>query len=53
MEQNIVITNSEQHIGRFLNDGWLIKSITAQYVSASGNAYGNAEGKFCFLIERE
>ena len=52
MEQKVVITGSDSEINRYIVDGWLITSVTAQHVSVTGDSYATKEGKFCFVLER-
>jgi hypothetical protein len=56
MEQKVVITDSEKTINDWLEKGWSIVSVTAQYVAgyAGVNTYSsnNITGKFCYVIER-
>lgn len=49
LEQKIVITQSEHEINNLLNEGWVVISVTAQYIE--GFSYG-AEGNFCFVLQR-
>jgi hypothetical protein len=58
-EQKVIITKSEKDINDWLERGWRVTSVTAQYVSTSTANNGTAsyssqekEGKFCFVIEK-
>lgn len=49
MEQKVIITKNSSTINDWLEEGWTVVSVTAQYiVSSSWN-----EGAFCFVIQRE
>jgi len=49
MEHKVVITKSQLTINEWLDKGWKVVSVTAQYiVSSSWN-----EGAFCFVLQRE
>jgi hypothetical protein len=49
MEHRVVITKSQSTINDWLDKGWKVVSVTAQYiVSSSWN-----EGAFCFVLSRE
>lgn len=49
MQQKVVITKNSSTINDWLDKGWTVVSVTAQYiVSNSWN-----EGAFCFVIQRE
>ena len=50
MKQKVVITDSELTINNWLDKGWKVVSITAQYIS-TGSSY-TYYGKFCFVIEK-
>jgi hypothetical protein len=49
-EQKVIISDEDFKIQRYIQEGWLIVSVTAQHVSA-GAGYAQY-GKFCFVLER-
>ena len=52
MEQKIVISDSEDRINIFINEGWKVVSITPQYVAVESTSWNTIRSKFCFLLER-
>ena len=53
MENKVVITQNERTINKHLEDGWLVKSAVAQYISVGGQSRGHEEGDICFVLERK
>lgn len=54
MEQKVVITKDERTINDWLDKGWQIVSVTAQFVSVvSAHSSINEKGSFCFVLKRE
>jgi len=54
MEQKVVITKCEKTINDWLNNGWEIVSVTAQFVSvATTYSSFNKKGDFCFVLKRD
>jgi hypothetical protein len=49
-EHTVVITNVSEVVNGYLMDGWVVVSVTPQYVSTGGASHLN--GKFCFVLER-
>jgi hypothetical protein len=53
MAQKVVITDSEDTINEWLNDGWKIVSVTAREITGGGQGtYGFRQGEFCFVLEK-
>jgi hypothetical protein len=50
MEQKFLITDSQYDVQGWLDKGWRIISVTAQYV-ATGSSY-QTTGKFAIVLER-
>ena len=53
-DQKVVITDSESEINTWLNKGWHIISVTAQFMTAPNTGAYNQTvigGKFCFVLE--
>jgi hypothetical protein len=54
MEQKVVITKEERTINDWLDKGWQIVSVTAQFVSiATSYSSFKEQGGFCFVLKRE
>jgi hypothetical protein len=53
MAQKVIITSSEKTINDWLDKGWVVVSVTAQYVAMS-NTYSSStiHSNFCFVIEK-
>jgi hypothetical protein len=51
MEQKFIITDNAHDVQYLLDDGWRIKSVTAQVVASSASY--KQEGKFAIVLERE
>lgn len=45
-----MITESELNVNQYLQKGWKVISVTAQYI-ATGSSYKES-GKFCFVLEK-
>ncbi len=39
MEQKVIITDSQYIVNSLIEEGWLVKSITPQYVTTGGNSH--------------
>jgi hypothetical protein len=50
MENKVIITNNEDSVNRYLDKGWIVKSVTPQFV-ATGASF-ELKGYFCFVLER-
>jgi len=48
----VVITYNNEEINEFLEQGWVIESVTPQRVAVTGDSYSTVRGKFCFVLER-
>jgi len=56
IKQKVVSIAAEQvrAINEFLDNGWLVKQMIAEYVSTANPNYGNNEkGKIVFLLEKD
>jgi hypothetical protein len=51
MEHKVIITDSANSVNILLKEGWLVKSVTAQFVATGGGSH--LDGKFCFVLEKE
>ena len=51
MEYKVIITKIEDVINKWLDEGWVIESVSAQRVSTGGGSL--LYGDFCFVIKRE
>lgn len=53
MAQKVIITKNHDVINDMIDTGWIVKSVTAQYVSTNGVSFTSTlEGKFCFVMEK-
>jgi len=50
--QKVLITKSQDKIDAAIKDGWLVHSVTPQYVAASSKSYYDMEGKFLIVFEK-
>jgi hypothetical protein len=50
MEHRVIIADNTYDVNILLRDGWLVKSVTAQFVATGSGSHLN--GKFCFVLER-
>ena len=49
-EYKILISNDQEEINAMLDEGWIIDSVTAQYVVTSSISY--IEGKFLIVFKK-
>jgi|LakMenE01Jun11ns_1017448.scaffolds.fasta_scaffold6615057_1 hypothetical protein len=54
MAQKVIITKDHDVINGLINNGWIVKSVTAQHVAiaTSSSFTEKMEGKFCFVMEK-
>ncbi len=52
MKYKVIITNNQEEINGFLNQGWVVDSVTAQRVSTSGQGYTSMRGHFCIVLKK-
>jgi len=50
MEQKVIITVSAYDVNQYLDKGWEVVSVTAQYVSSPQYV---EKGQFCFVLKRD
>lgn len=48
----VLITDEESRLEYWLENGWIIDSVTAQKVSAGGESIRNLRGNFCFVLKK-
>lgn len=53
MEQKFLLVDSDYEIQTYLDMGWKIVSVTAQYVACSSTSYQSIKGKFAVVLERQ
>jgi hypothetical protein len=51
MEYKVVITKTELIINKYLQEGWIVDSVTPQRVSTGSGSH--LFGDFCFVLKRE
>ena len=51
-EQKFLITDSQYDVQNFLDKGWVIVSVTAQYLTQGSSGF-TTQGKFAIVLERE
>ena len=52
-EQKFLIVESTRDIDHWLDNGWEVISVTAQYVSMTGTSYNYLSGKFAVVIQKQ
>lgn len=50
MDYKVVITKDEETINNYLQEGWIIESVTSQVVSTGGGSH--LYGDFCFVLKK-
>jgi hypothetical protein len=49
-EYKVIITKNESRVNQLFIDGWVVDSVTPQYMSTGGGS--QLEGGFCFVLSR-
>ena len=47
-KQKVIFTDAQSHIEKYLEDGWLVKSVTPLSVSTQSRG----RGEYCFVLEK-